>query len=133
MHNDAPAAGSNGHGPSWLRGALAAGASVAMGGGGGGGGVGDGSGGGGEEGRGAPCGKGVNAALNIAASIVGSYQPVGSFRFVYSMGGDASSPGSGNFIRLAESTEETMRLLQLETSLVWFTHLLLRDHRYCWC
>ena len=131
MDSGAPAASSNGHGPSWLRGALAAGASVAMGGGGRGGGAGDGSGGGGEEG--APRGKGVNAALNIAACVVGSYQPVGSFRFVYSVGGDASSPGSGHFIRLAESMEETMRLLELETSLVWFAHLLLRDHRYCWC
>ena len=87
----------------------------------------------GSEQAGEGCGRaqrpgGVNAAINLAAGVVGTYQPVGSFRFVYTVPGDSSSPGCGHYIRLSESEDETLRLLQLEANLVWFTYLLVRDH-----
>ncbi len=70
----------------------------------------------------------VNAALNVAARVVGDYQPVGSFRFVYTVPGDPASPGCGHYIRISKSEDETHRLLQLDLGLIWFIYLLVRDH-----
>jgi hypothetical protein len=53
---------------------------------------------------------------------------VGSFRFVYTVPGDAASPGCGHYIRISKSEDETHRLLQLDLGLIWFIYLLVRDH-----
>ena len=70
-------------------------------------------------------GGGVDRVLRAAASVVGTYHPVGSFRFVYTI---AENTGTGHYIGLSESKEETNRLLELDTRMIWFIHLLLRDH-----
>jgi hypothetical protein len=49
-------------------------------------------------------------ALSIASSIVGAYQPVGGFRFVYTVGAGATvGDGARHYIRIAQSEQETLR------------------------
>jgi len=49
--------------------------------------------GGGQQAQGGWRKGGINGALKVAASAVGAYEPVGSFRFIYSIAHLASSPG----------------------------------------
>jgi len=74
--------------------------------------------GGGQQAQGGWRKGGINGALKVAAIAVGAYEPVGSFRFIYSIAHHASSPGE-----LAAGERETKGRVQNKERMAWKIHL----------